>query len=85
MNPDHRCAAPDAAEGVLDLVGQVADQFPAGLLLLQQALFPGGADLLVDGSQLQQQAGLVGGCCIARMLLVHQPRAEQVERQRALA
>ena len=41
---------------------------------------------LGDGGQhLQQQAGFVGGFGRARVLLVHQPRAEQVERQRAFA
>ena len=48
----------DAAQGVLDLVHQVSDQLAIRVLLLDQALFPGGPELLIDRPQFDQQAGL---------------------------
>jgi hypothetical protein len=50
------CRAADAAEGVLDLVGEVADQLAVGLLLVQQLLLARDAQLGVDRAELEQQA-----------------------------
>ena len=47
--------AADAAERVLDLVGEVADQFAVGLLLLEQPLLARDLELLVDLAELEQQ------------------------------
>ena len=48
---------PDTPQGIFNFVGQIADQLPAGLLLLDQLLFPGRPDLLVNGAQFQEQLG----------------------------
>jgi inorganic triphosphatase YgiF len=48
--------AADAAERVLDLVGEVADQLAVGLLLLGQTLLARRFQLLVDVAELEQQA-----------------------------
>jgi hypothetical protein len=50
----------DAAERVLDFVHQVAYQLAIGMLLLDQALFPGRSQLLIDWPQFDQQAGFRG-------------------------
>ncbi len=50
----------DAAQRVLDLVGEVAHQFAVGLLLLGQLFFARGLQLLVDGTHLEQQARVAG-------------------------
>ncbi|GAB1413030.1 hypothetical protein MASR1M97_17660 [Candidatus Desulfobacillus denitrificans] len=54
------CRAPYAAERILDLVGKVADQFPVGLLLLGQTLFPLRLQLLIDRTEFEQQADVAG-------------------------
>jgi hypothetical protein len=48
--------AADAAEGVLDLVGQVAHELPVGLLLMGQLLLPRHLQLGVHRAKLEQQA-----------------------------
>ena len=48
----------DAAERILDLVRQIADQFAVGLLLFEQALLARSLNLLVDRPQFEQQAGI---------------------------
>src|SRR5574343_184094 len=49
-----RCAA-DAAQRILDLVRQVADQFAAGLLLFDQPFLAGRRQMVLDGLQFEQQ------------------------------
>ena len=46
---------PDSAQRVLDLVRQVTDELAVGLLLLQQLLFAGNAQLSIDQPELEQQ------------------------------
>jgi predicted AAA+ superfamily ATPase len=46
--------AADAAERVLDLVGEVADELPVGLLLLDELRLARDADLLVELAQLDR-------------------------------
>lgn len=48
------CRAANAAEGVFDFVGEVADEFAVGGLLHQQAFFFGDFELLGDRAQLNQ-------------------------------
>ncbi len=48
--------AADAAQGVLDLVREVADQLPVGLLLLEELRLAGDAHLLVELAKLDEQA-----------------------------
>jgi hypothetical protein len=50
--------AADAAERVLDLVRQVADQLAVGLLLFGQLLLARRLQLGVEGAEFEQQAGL---------------------------
>src|SRR3970040_168140 len=52
--------AAQAAERVLDLVGEVADQLAAGLLLADQALLARLAQLLFDRAQLRAPRGVPG-------------------------
>ena len=47
--------AAQAAQRVLDLMGEVADQLAVRLLLKDEALFARIAQLLLDGTQLCQQ------------------------------
>jgi hypothetical protein len=51
----------DAAQRILDLVREVADQFAVGLLLLQQLLLARDAQLLVDRPELEQQRDSISG------------------------
>ena len=50
--------AADAAERVLDLVREVADQLPVRLLLLERALLARDLQLLLDLAELEQQRGV---------------------------
>ncbi len=50
--------AAQSSEGVLDFVGEVADQLPVRAVLAQALLFALDAQPLVDGPQLEQQRGL---------------------------
>ena len=50
--------AADAAERILDLVREAADQLAVRLLLLEQALLARDLQLLVDVAELEQQRGL---------------------------
>ena len=51
--------ATQAAERVLDLMRQIADQLAIGLLLLDQALFAGGGEMVINRLQFKQQAHAV--------------------------
>ena len=48
--------AADAAERILDLVREVADQLAVGLALLEHALLARDLQLLLDVAELEQQA-----------------------------
>ena len=50
--------AADAAERILDLVREAADQLAVRLLLLEQALLARDLQLLVDVAELEQQRGI---------------------------
>ena len=50
--------AADAAQRILDLVREAADQVAVRLLLLQQALLARDLQLLVDVAELEQQRGI---------------------------
>ena len=52
--------AADAAQRVLDLVGEVADQLPVGLLLLEDLRLARDAPLLLELAHLHEQARLAG-------------------------
>ncbi|OPZ04581.1 MAG: hypothetical protein BWZ09_01707 [Alphaproteobacteria bacterium ADurb.BinA305] len=52
--------AADAAERVLDLVREVADELAVGLLLVQQLLLARDAQLRVDRAEFEQQAHACG-------------------------
>ena len=51
--------AADAAERILDLVREIADQLAVRLLLLEQPLLARDLQLLVDVPELEQQRGVV--------------------------
>ena len=63
--------AADAAQRILDLVRETADQLAIGLLLLEQALLARDLELLVDVAELEQQR------CVA--VLDRRHRAGEVE------
>ncbi len=49
---------PNSPQRILDLVRQIPDQFPISLLLLDQAFFAAGRQLLFDGLQFEEQTGI---------------------------
>ena len=53
------CRAADAAERILDLVRQVADELPVGLALVEQAFLTRDPELLLDVAELEQETAVM--------------------------
>jgi len=55
------CRTAYAAQGILDLVGEVADQLAVGLLLHGLAFFANGLEMLVHGTKLKEEEPCTAG------------------------